>query len=198
MVQCGMLPRPRRHLDDIEGRRSAQGAPQGSRASDSGRPQHKFRGNGGRPKRGGHRGHFRDRGTGGHGTSLPPVTALLVLVQADVGHATEGKGSAVPDKLYPGDGPPSLWECLRSGPLAQLGPLHGPGLPVKRLPDGTQEIPRGAEEVATEVADETNTVGRSICGPTEGRPESEGARGETERVDIGGDVETCRRESLRA
>ena len=29
MVHCGMLPRPRRHLDNRECRRRAQGAPQG-------------------------------------------------------------------------------------------------------------------------------------------------------------------------
>ena len=49
----------------------------------------------------------------------------------------------------------------------------------------------GEEEVATEATGETNTGGQSICGPTEGCPKSEGARGETERVNIGGDVETC-------
>ena len=192
MVHRGMLPRPRRHLDDREGRRSAQGAPQGSGASGGGRPQHKFCGTGGRPERGGHRGHFRDRGTGGHSTALPTATVPLVSGQEDVGHAMEGKVGAVPDRLYHGDRTPSLQECLRPGPSAQLGPLHVPGLPDKRFHDGAQEIHRGAEEVAAEAANKTNTGVRSIRGPTEGRPKSEGARSETERVDIGGDVESCR------
>ena len=117
--------------------------------------------------------------------------------QADMGHSTEGKEGAVLDRLYPENGPPSLQECIRSVPSAQLGPLHGPGMPAKRLPDGTQEIPRGAKAVAAEAADETNTGGRSICSPMEGHPESATLSGETERVDIGGDVKTCQRESLR-
>ena len=113
-----------------------------------------------------------------------------------MGNATEGKGGAVPDRLYPGDGPPSLWGCLCPGPLAQLGPLHGTGLPDKRLPGGTQEIPRGEEAVAAEAANKTDRDGQNFCSPTEGRPEIATAGGETECVDIGGDVEACRRESL--
>ena len=108
-----------------------------------------------------------------------------------MGHATEGKGGAFPDILYPGDRPPSLRECLRPGPSAQLRPLHGPGLPAKHLPDRTEEIPKGTEAVATEPAHETNTGGKIIRGPTEGRPKSATSSGETERVDIGRDVDTC-------
>ena len=52
--------------------------------------------------------------------------------------------------------------------------------------------------VAAEAAEETNKGGRNIHGPTEGRPKSATTGGETERVYIGGDVETFRRESLRA
>ena len=142
-------------------------------------------------ERGGHCDHNRDGGTGGHGSALPPAEMLVVSGQADVGNATEGKGGAVLDRLYPGDGPPSLRECLHTGPSAQLGPLHGPGLPAKHLPDVTQEILRGKEAVAAEAADKTNMGGQSIHGPTEGQPKSATASGETERVDIGGDVEAC-------
>ena len=115
-----------------------------------------------------------------------------------MGNATEGKGGAVPDRLYTGDGPSSLQECLCPGPSAQLGTLHGPGFPAKRLPDRTQEVLRGKEAVADETANKTYTGGQNFRGPTEGRPESATARGKTERVDIGGDVEACRRESLHA
>ena len=72
----------------------------------------------------------------------------------------EVKEGAVPDRLYTGDGPPSLRGCLRLGPLAQLGTLHGPGLPAKRLHDGTQEVLRGKEAVADEAADEADTGGK--------------------------------------
>ena len=46
--------------------------------------------------------------------------------------------------------------------------------------------------MAAEATNKTNTGGQSICGPIEGRTKSEDARGETERADIDGDVETCR------
>ena len=104
----------------------------------------------------------------------------------------------VPDRLYPGDGPPSHQECIPLESLAQHGPLHGTGLPVKRLPEGTQEVLRGKEVVADEAAEKTDTGGKKIRGPTDGPPESATARGKTERVDIGGAVEARRRESLRA
>ena len=113
-------------------------------------------------------------------------------------HDPKGKGGVVPDRLNPGDGPPSLQECLRPGSSAQLRPLHGAGLPANHLPDGAQAVPRVTQEVTSEAAEGANEGGRRIHGPEEGRPESEGARGETERVDIGGDVDTCRRESLCA
>ena len=159
MVHCGVLPHPRRHLDNREGCRSAQGALQESGAAGGGRPKHKFRGSGGRPERGRYSGYSRDGGTGGHGTALPPAAAPLVSGQEDVGNATEGTVGAVPDRLYPGDRPSSLQECLRPGPSAQLIPLHVAGLPAKRLPDRTQDIPRGTEEISSEAADKTNEGG---------------------------------------
>ena len=68
----------------------------------------------------------------------------------------------------------------------------------KRLPDRTQEIPRGEKAVAAEAGDKTDMGGKNFRGPTEGRPESATASGETERVDIRGDVEVFQQESLRA
>ena len=52
--------------------------------------------------------------------------------------------------------------------------------------------------MCAEAADETDTGGKNFCGPTEGRPKIATESGETERVDIRGDVEACRQESLRA
>ena len=45
--------------------------------------------------------------------------------------------------------------------------------------------------MAGEAANEADTGGHAFCGPAGGRPESATACGETERVDIGGDVEAC-------
>ena len=94
--------------------------------------------------------------------------------------------------------PPSLQECLRPGPPAQLGPLHGPWLPAERTPVGDKAIPGGAKAVAGEATDKTITDGRTLCGSTESRTKAETAGGETKRLDLGGDVEAHRRESLRS
>ena len=83
----------------------------------------------------------------------------MVSGPADVGNAQEGKVGAVLDGLHPGDGPPSLQECHRPGPSAQLGPLHGPGLSAKRTPDGDEAIPGRAETVAGEATSKTNEDG---------------------------------------
>ena len=71
--------------------------------------------------------------------------------------------------------------------------MHRP----KRLPDGAQEISGREETVAVEAARETNTDRSTFRGPTEGRSKSATARGKTKRLDLRGDVETRRRESLR-
>ena len=83
----------------------------------------------------------------------------MVSGPADVGDAKEGTGGAVPDGLHPGDGPPSLQECHRPGPSAQLGPLHGPGLSDERTPVGEETIPGRAEAVAGEATGKTNEYG---------------------------------------
>ena len=83
----------------------------------------------------------------------------MVSRPADVGNAQEGEGVAVPDGLYPEDGPPSLQECHRPGPSAQLGPLHGPGLSAERTPDGDEAIPGRTEMVAGEATSKTNEDG---------------------------------------
>ena len=113
----------------------------------------------------------------------------MVQGPADVGHAEEGTGCAVPDRLHPRDGPPSLQECLRPGPPAQLGPLHGPWLPAERTPVGDNTIPGGAKAVAGEATKKTITDGQTRCGSTESRTKDETAGGEMKRLDLGGNVE---------
>ena len=120
----------------------------------------------------------------------------MVLESEDVGDAPKGTVGAVPDGLHPGDGPPSFQERCSPGPSAQLGPLHGPGLPAERPPDGAQEIPGREETVAGEAAGETNADRPTFRGSTEGRPEGATTRGETKRLDLGEYVETYQRESL--
>ena len=83
----------------------------------------------------------------------------MVSGPADVGNAQEGKVGAFLDGLHPGDRSPSLQECHRPGPSAQLGPLHCPGLSAKRTPDGDEAIPGRAETVAGEATGKTNEDG---------------------------------------
>ena len=86
----------------------------------------------------------------------------VVLGQEDVENAMEGKVGVVLDRLYPGDGPSSLRECLYPGSLAQLISLHGSGLPAKRLPDGTKEVLRGKESVPTRPSTKPTQVDKTF------------------------------------
>ena len=79
-------------------------------------------------------------------------------------------------------------ECLRPGPLEQLGPLHGPWLLAERTPVGDKAITGGTKALAGEATDKTITDGRTLCGSTESRTKAETAGGETKRLDLGGDV----------
>ena len=83
------------------------------------------------PEGGGYRGNTSKVGTGGHGRALPPAMAPMVPGREDVVHAPKGKGGVVPDRIYPGDGPPSLWECYHPRP-----PPRGP-------PSGSEIRPGG-------------------------------------------------------
>ena len=112
-------------------------------------------------------------------------------------HALTWKGGAVPDRLYPGDEPPSHREFLCPGPSAQLRPMHCAGLTAKRFPDKAQEVPRGTKEFSSEAGKGAYEGGRCIRRPTVGSLKIEAKRGETEHVDLIGDVETRQRESLR-
>ena len=113
----------------------------------------------------------------------------MVQGPADVGHAEEGTGGAVPDGLHPRDGPPSLQECLRPGPPAQLIPLHGPWLPDERTPTGDKALPGGTKAVAGEATNKTITAGRTLCGSTESRTKAKTVGGEMKRLDLFGNVE---------
>ena len=148
-------------------------------------------------ERGGHCSNHSDIGPRGHGPTFHSAVTPVVSGSADVGNASERKGGAVPDGLHPEDGLPSLRECRRPGTSAQLGPLYGPGLPAKRLPDGSQEVYRGEETVSGEATVEANTGRSTFCGPTEGCPESATAQGKMKRLDFREDVEDHQRENLR-
>ena len=115
-----------------------------------------------------------------------------------MGHAAEGTGGAVPDRLHSGEGQPYVQECRCPGPPAQLGPLHGPWLLAESTPVGNEAVPGGTKALAGKTTNGTLTDGHSLCGSTESRPKANTAGSETKRLDLGGNVATHRRESLHA
>ena len=116
----------------------------------------------------------------------------MVPGREDVEHDMGGEGGEIPNGLYSGDGSPYLLECFRPGPQAQLRPIHGSGMPPQHPPpEGTCQIPWGAQVAPPPTTDRPDKGGQNICGPTKGRPEAPGMRCEEKRVDIGGHVETC-------
>ena len=115
-----------------------------------------------------------------------------------MGHAAEGTGGAVPDRLHSEDGQTSVQECRCLGPPAQHGPLHGPWLLAECTPGGDAALPGGTEALADEATGGTLADGHAICGSTESRTKTNTAGSETKRLDLGGNVATHRRESLHA
>ena len=113
-----------------------------------------------------------------------------------MGHAAEGTGGAVPDRLHYGDGQTSVQECCCPGPPAQHRPLHGPWLIAGSTPGGDAAIPGGTEAMASEATGGTLADGHPIYGSTESRTKTNTAGSETKRLDLGGNVATHQRESL--
>ena len=116
----------------------------------------------------------------------------------DVEHGQVGEGSTVPNGLHPRYIPLSLLERVRSGSKAQHRSIYGAGLPSQRPQEGTHKIPHGAQATAPPNTVRPHAGGRDLRGPTEVRSKTTCKGEEEERVDIGGHVETRRRESLRA
>ena len=73
-----------------------------------------------------------------------------------------------------------------------LGCLHS------NPPEGTRQLPWGSQAAPPPTADHPNEGGRNIRVSMEGRPEAPGTGREEKRMDLGGHVETCQQESLRA
>ena len=71
---------------------------------------------------------------GGYVGTLPPTPVIMVEGREDVEHDLGGEGGEVPNGLHSGDILPSLLECVRPGPQAELRPLHGYGMPPQRPP----------------------------------------------------------------
>ena len=118
MVHRGMLPRPRRNLDNRECRCRAQEATQGRQTAGGRGIQHQPSKTGGRPKGRGYCGHHGNGVTGRYVGALPPAMVLMVPVWGDVEHDPRGELGAVPDGLNPGGGSSSLLKFLRPGPQA--------------------------------------------------------------------------------
>ena len=76
------------------------------------------------------------------------------------------------------------------------GPCNGPS--CAGVPDGDKAIPGGTKAVAGEATDRTITARHTLCGSTESRTKAKTAGTKTKRLDLGGNVEAHRRESLHA
>ena len=70
------------------------------------------------PEGRGYCGRNGNRGTRVYVGALPPVPVLMVPGQEDMEYDLGGEDGKVPDGLHPGDGSPSLWECVRPVPQA--------------------------------------------------------------------------------
>ena len=89
-------------------------------------------------------------------------------------------------------------ERFRPVPEAQHQSLHGVGLPRQLPREVTRQIPLGTQEAATPSTGRTHEGGRHLRGPKEGCAEATSKREEEELLYFGGNVETCRQESLQA
>ena len=69
-------------------------------------------------------------------------------------------------------------------------------MPTQRPSKGARKIPHGAKETAAPATDQAHKGGQNICVPTEVRTKTTCEVTKNERVDLRGDVETCRREGL--
>ena len=106
--------------------------------------------------------------------------------------------SLVPDGLHPRDRLSSLLERVCLGATAQHRSIYGAGLPLQLPQEGTHKIPHGAQANYPPTTVRPQAGGQDLCGPTEGRAKTACKGEEEEQVDIGGNVETCRQESLCA
>ena len=86
------------------------------------------------------------------------------------------------------------------GNVSSWDPMHlyGSGLPPQTTPEGAHQVPRVTQASPPPPTDRPNEGGRNIRVPTEGHPKAAGKGSEEERVNLGGNVETLRLESLRA
>ena len=71
-------------------------------------------------------------------------------------------------------------------------------MPPQRPPEGTGQVPWGAQASPHPTTNRPDEVVRYLHGPTEGCPEAPGTGCEKKLVDLGGHVDTRWRESLRA
>ena len=141
LVRFWVLPGPRRRGYHLTCHRShRQAPPQGGAAGGQG-IQHRPGGAVGEKLQRRDRGGYGERRDGGHVRVLTPTPQILGTVQEDMDHSPERERGTVPDGLTSGNRPASVSERLHMGSLAQLGPLHGPWVYLRRHPMGAPPPP---------------------------------------------------------
>ena len=116
----------------------------------------------------------------------------------DVGDGATGEGGEVPDGLYSGVQSPDLSEYCRTGPEAQLRPLHGHGVPARHLPEGTLTPHFSKDRLTTSttrISDE-DVGGQDLHQVASRRAETGKTGGAPQIVHFIRDVETRQQESL--
>ena len=112
--------------------------------------------------------------------------------QVDVRNSAAKEGVEVPDGINFGVQPPDFQERGRPGPKAKLRPLHGYGVPARRLPKGALALSR-AKYAAPALSDQTSDKdagGQYLRQVATCRVEARRTDGTPELVDLRGDVET--------
>ena len=99
------------------------------------------------------------------------------------------EGGTVPDGFHSGERQPYVLEHFRLGPLAQLRPFHGSGVPLQRRPTGAHQIPGVMPVVPPTPPKTADSVRPVVCRPVAGYSQTAPQVAMEERIDIGWDME---------
>ena len=74
-------------------------------------------------------------------------------------------------------------------PMAQLGSLYNPGVPLQIHSEVTSTAPWAARAAPFASPSDANQRGSDFCGALTDGAKTNGTRGEMQRMDIGGNIE---------
>ena len=133
-----------------------------------------------------------------HSSALSPTPQVVGMVQKNSENGTPGAGGAVPDGLPSRYGTPSLSESLFPGTMAQMGSLYDPRVPLQRHPEGTLPVSQAAHASPIASPRYADRGGLYFCGAPPRSAKTDAPRGKMQRMDLGGNMDSCRHNILRA